>query len=159
MGIGCDCLLPRRVLFLHVAHEPPAEEAHEAANYYHSGDGDARDRAGREAAPVRAGGCARVCLAVEGIAGSALLALTRPTAVCTTAYTTVKAPGPLLVGLLPFSARGALEGVGGVCAAGTILNTADSRGVICSCGTRLASLPTCSSGSMSEVALWARFLA
>ena len=48
--------------------QPPAEEADEAPNDDDRGDGDARDRAGREAAPVRAGGCACVCLAVEGVA-------------------------------------------------------------------------------------------
>ena len=49
-------LLPKSRLS--AAEEPPAEEADEAAHDDDRGDGDARDRAGREAAPVRAGGCA-----------------------------------------------------------------------------------------------------
>ena len=46
---------PRRLLpksRLASADEPPAEEADEAANYYNDGDGDPRDRAGREGALV-----------------------------------------------------------------------------------------------------------
>ena len=49
-------LLPKSRLS--AADEPPAEEAHEAAHDDDRGDGDARDRAGREAALVRAGRCA-----------------------------------------------------------------------------------------------------
>ena len=44
------------MLRLPAADEPPAEEADEAAHDDDRGDGDPRDRAGREAAPVRAGG-------------------------------------------------------------------------------------------------------
>ena len=98
--------------------QTPAEEADEATDDNNRGDGDPRDRTGREIDTP--GGYAGLSFQAE--AGAALLALTRPTAVCTPAYVTVKAPGPLLVGLLPFSARGALEGAGSVRAAGTPLN-------------------------------------
>ncbi len=41
---------------LGLAEEPPAEKAHKAPDDGDCGDGDPRDRTGREAAPVRAGG-------------------------------------------------------------------------------------------------------
>ena len=40
------------------ADEPPAQEPNQTTNHHNGGDGDPRDRAGREAAPVRAGRCA-----------------------------------------------------------------------------------------------------
>ena len=74
----CTYTTPHRRLLpksrLSAADEPPAEEAHEAAHDDDRGDGDARDRAGREAAPVRAGGRALGLILAHSEPGTALRA-------------------------------------------------------------------------------------